>query len=255
MWADHALELADEPDRVQGRPRPGYRVHRGAEALGDRTVLGVPVRRDHRCRRVPPGVFNLVNGDGPTAGHSLAAHPEVDMMSFTGSTRAGVEVAKAAAPGVKRVAQELGGKSPNIILEDADLREGGHLQRQERDGQLRPVLQRGHPDAGAPTGDGAGDRNRPSGRRVNPRRRSGGQEVDMGPVVSMTQWKKVQGLIAAGHRRGRHAGHRRRGRPAGLERGYYVKPTVFANVKNAMRIAQEEIFGPVLTILGIRHRG
>ena len=199
--------------------------------------------------RVPPGVFNLINGDGPTAGHSLACHPQVDMMSFTGSTRAGVEVAKAAAPGVKRVAQELGGKSPNIILPDADL-------ERAVTSSVKSLMGNSGQSCNAPT------------RMLVPRQAMGqvseiakrvaegirvgdpAADVDMGPVVSMAQWQKVQRLIADGIAEGATLVTGGVGRPQGLARGYYVKPTIFANVKNSMRIAQEEIFGPVLAILG-----
>ena len=198
--------------------------------------------------RVPAGVFNLVNGDGPTAGHSLASHPQVDMMSFTGSTRAGVEVAKAAAPGVKRVAQELGGKSPNIILADADLEKAVTSS-------VRGVMGNSGQSCNAATRMLVP--RQAMGRVIEIARRAAeairvgdpAEEVDMGPVVSMTQWQKVQGLIAAGIAEGATLVTGGVGRPQGLERGYYVKPTIFADVKNSMRIAQEEIFGPVMTIL------
>jgi aldehyde dehydrogenase (NAD+) len=197
---------------------------------------------------VPAGVFNLVNGDGPTAGYALACHPQVDMMSFTGSTRAGIEVAKAAAPGVKRVAQELGGKSPNIILADADLEKAVTAS-------VKSVMSNSGQSCNAPT------------RMLVPRQamakvseiakraaesiRVGDPagEVDMGPVVSGTQWKKIQGLIADGIAEGATLVTGGVGRPVGLTHGFYVRPTIFADVNNSMRIAREEIFGPVLTIL------
>ena len=198
--------------------------------------------------RVPPGVFNLVNGDGPTAGYSLAAHPGVDMMSFTGSTRAGIEVARAAAPGVKRVAQELGGKSPNIIMPDAD------LEKAVTTG-VRSVMGNSGQSCNAPTRmlvpREAMDKVIAIAKRAAEGIRVGdpAADVDMGPVVSMTQWKKIQGLIADGIAEGATLVTGGVGRPDGLEQGYYVKPTIFANVKNSMRVAKEEIFGPVMTII------
>ncbi|NQE63338.1 aldehyde dehydrogenase family protein [Caulobacter sp. RHG1] len=198
---------------------------------------------------VPAGVYNLVNGDGPTVGAALSSHPEVDMVSFTGSTRAGIEVAKNAAPTVKRVHQELGGKSPNIILDDAD------FQRAVGGGVASVMMNSGQ-SCNAPT------------RMLVP-----GQRMDeviaiakaaaeshtvgdpngnhkMGPVVSETQWNKIQGLIQAGIDEGATLVTGGVGRPEGLDKGYYVKPTIFANVTNEMTIAKEEIFGPVVSILG-----
>ncbi|KPF73495.1 aldehyde dehydrogenase [alpha proteobacterium AAP81b] len=197
---------------------------------------------------VPAGVFNLINGDGPTVGAALSAHPGVDMMSFTGSTRAGIEVAKNAAPTVKRVHQELGGKSPNIVLDDADLEaavSGGVKAVMMNSGQscnapTRMLVPAAKMDAAAAiakaTAEGhtVGD---PNGNAA------------MGPVVSETQWHKIQGLIQKGIEEGATLVTGGPGRPEGLETGYYVKPTVFANVTNDMTIAREEIFGPVLAML------
>ncbi len=198
---------------------------------------------------VPAGVFNLVNGDGPGVGSTLAAHPEVDMVSFTGSTRAGVLVAKNAADTVKRVCQELGGKSANILLDDADFRQAvprdvigcfsnsgqscnaptRMLVPQSRLAEVKEIARAaaakvkvGNPDAEGTT---------------------------MGPVVSELQYNKIQKLIQAGIDEGAELVCGGTGKPEGLETGYYVKPTVFANVNNGMRIAREEIFGPVLSIL------
>ncbi|MEM9616983.1 MAG: aldehyde dehydrogenase family protein [Pseudomonadota bacterium] len=198
---------------------------------------------------LPAGVYNLVNGDGPTVGAAIAAHPDVDMVSFTGSTRAGVEVAKAAAPTVKRVHQELGGKSPNIVLEDADLNAavtGSVATMMMNSGQsctapsrmIAPnakmdevvAIAKEAAEAWAP-GDPA------SGAKT-------------GPVVSEVQWNKIQGLIEKGVEEGATLVTGGAGKPDGLETGYYVKPTVFANVTNDMTIAREEIFGPVLAIIG-----
>jgi aldehyde dehydrogenase (NAD+) len=198
---------------------------------------------------VPAGVYNMINGDGPGVGAAISSHPGVDMVSFTGSTRAGIEVAKAAAPTVKRVAQELGGKSPNIVLEDADLQKavsGGVLHVMQNSGQscnaptrmlvpakkMDEVIKIAKATAESVT---VGD---PNGN------------FQMGPVVSEVQWKKIQGLIQKGIDEGATLVTGGVGRPEGLDKGYYVKPTVFANVTNEMSIAKEEIFGPVLSILG-----
>ena len=201
---------------------------------------------------VPPGVFNLVNGDGPTVGAYLSAHPDVDMMSFTGSTRAGIEVAKNAATTVKRVAQELGGKSANIILDDADLEQviardmigmcvnsgqscnagSRMLVPADRLDEAAEIAARAAETivVGDPTSDG----------------------VTMGPVVSETQWNKIQSLIQTGIDEGATLVCGGTGRPEGLDAGYFVKPTVFSDVTNEMTIAREEIFGPVQTIIGYR---
>jgi aldehyde dehydrogenase (NAD+) len=198
---------------------------------------------------VPAGVFNLVNGDGPTVGAALSSHPEVDMVSFTGSTRAGIEVAKNAAPTVKRVHQELGGKSPNIILDDADFARavgGGVASVMMNSGQscnapTRMLVPGARMDEviaiakAAAEGHTVGD---PNGNHK------------MGPVVSEVQWNKIQGLIQKGIDEGATLVTGGVGRPEGLDKGYYVKPTIFANVKSDMSIAKEEIFGPVISILG-----
>jgi aldehyde dehydrogenase (NAD+) len=198
---------------------------------------------------VPAGVFNLINGDGPTVGAAISSHPEIDMVSFTGSTRAGIEVAKNAAPTVKRVAQELGGKSPNIILEDADFKSavgGGVKHVMTNSGQscnaptrmlvpakkMEEAIQIAKAAAESVT---VGD---PKGN------------AQMGPVVSEVQWNKIQGLIKKGIAEGATLVTGGPDRPDGIEKGYFVKPTVFANVTNDMTIAKEEIFGPVVSILG-----
>ena len=198
---------------------------------------------------VPAGVFNLVNGDGPEVGAAISSHPEIDMVSFTGSTRAGIEVAKNAAPTVKRVAQELGGKSPNIILDDADFQAAVT-------GGVRSVMMNSGQSCNAPT------------RMLVPAKRM--DEViqiakaaaesttvgdpkgnaQMGPVVSEVQFNKIQKLIQAGIDEGATLVTGGVGRPDGLDKGYFVKPTIFANVTNDMTIAKEEIFGPVVSILG-----
>ncbi len=198
---------------------------------------------------LPPGVFNLVDGDGPTVGAALASHPEVDLVSFTGSTRAGIEVAKNAAATVKRVAQELGGKSPNIILEDADFEKAVTAS-------IRSVMNNSGQSCNAPTRMLVPAHRMAEvtqiARRAAEALRVGdpGGDADLGPVVSAVQWKKIQDLIAVGIDEGAELVTGGLGLPNGLTRGYYVKPTVFAGVTNDMRIAREEIFGPVLTILG-----
>lgn len=198
---------------------------------------------------VPAGVFNLVQGDGPGVGVPLSSHPDVDLISFTGSVRAGVEIAKNAAPTVKRVTQELGGKSPNIILDDADLAENvgkGIAGVMMNSGQTcsaatRMLVPKARMDEAievarqAASATTVGD---PNG------------EFALGPVVSATQFEKIQALIQQGIDEGATLVAGGTGRPDGLTKGYYVKPTVFAHVTNDMTIAREEIFGPVLAILG-----
>lgn len=198
---------------------------------------------------VPPGVFNLINGDGPGVGEALSAHPGVDMMTFTGSTRAGIAVAKAAANSVKRVAQELGGKSSNIVLDDAD------LQKAVTQGMQACFTNSGQ-SCNAPT------------RMFVPRSlyaqaveiaRAVAQAVtvadasadgmNMGPVVSQSHFNKIQALIQKGVDEGAMLVAGGPGRPEGLDKGYFVKPTVFADVNNDMAIAREEIFGPVLVMI------
>ncbi len=197
----------------------------------------------------PPGVFNLVNGDGMAAGAALSSHPLVDMISFTGSTRAGVAVTQAAAQTVKRVALELGGKSPNIVFADADLEQRVNEgvmdcfnnSGQSCDAPTRMVVERTVYDqvvdiaAHAASAQTVGD---PS------------QEGEhIGPLVSQIQWDRVQAMIEAGVAEGARAVVGGPGRPEGFNRGYYVRPTIFADVSNQMRIAREEIFGPVLSII------
>jgi len=198
---------------------------------------------------VPAGVFNLVFGDGPTVGAAIAAHPDIDMVSFTGSTRAGVEVAKAAAPTVKRVAQELGGKSPNIILDDAD------LPRAVASGIKQLMVNAGQ-SCNAPTRMLVPQARMPEvieiARATLDRITVGDPQEDkhVGPVVSEAQWRKIQGLIETGLAEGATLVAGGPGRPEGLNRGWYVRPTVFADASNDMTIAREEIFGPVLVVIG-----
>jgi aldehyde dehydrogenase (NAD+) len=198
---------------------------------------------------VPAGVFNLVNGDGPTVGEAIAAHPGVDMVSFTGSTRAGVAVAIAAAPTVKRVTQELGGKSANIVLDDADLEgvvsngvRGCFMNSgQSCNAPTRMLVSRKQHDAAVEIAKATAE----SMRVGDPF----GDSTMLGPVVSQAQFDKIQRLIQAGIDEGAQLAVGGTGRPEGLGRGYFVKPTVFGEVRNDMTIAREEIFGPVLSIL------
>jgi aldehyde dehydrogenase (NAD+) len=198
---------------------------------------------------VPKGVFNLVDGDGPTVGEAIARHPGIDMVSFTGSTRAGIAVAKAAADTVKRVSQELGGKSANIILDDADLNAAvrhGVLAMMSNTGQSCNAPSRmlvparlydeavqiakavaAKPVVGDPKAEG----------------------VTMGPVANRNQFEKIQQLLQKGIDEGATLVIGGPGRPEGISKGYFVKPTVFANVSNNMTIAREEIFGPVLVMI------
>jgi len=198
---------------------------------------------------VPPGVFNLIHGDGPTVGQALASHPGVDMISFTGSTRTGIGLAKTAADTVKRVHQELGGKSPNILLDDDSLasavRHGAYAcfanSGQSCNAPTRLLVPAHRQKEAAEIArrmaeeDVVGEPRAPS--------------ITLGPVANKTQYERVQNLIASGLQDGATLVAGGLGRPSHLERGYYALPTVFADVRNGMRIAQEEIFGPVLSIL------
>ena len=198
---------------------------------------------------VPPGVFNLVNGDGTTVGAAIASHPDIAMVSFTGSTRAGIAVAIAAAPSVKRVTQELGGKSANILLDDADFPKAVAQGVQE-------CFRNAGQSCNAPT------------RMLVPRSKMAEvviaarqsaeatklgdpitEETTVGPLASKAQFDKVQRLIKEGIKEGATLVAGGPGRPDGFAKGYFVKPTVFADVRNDMTIAREEIFGPVLSII------
>ncbi len=198
---------------------------------------------------VPAGVFNLINGDGPNVGAPLSSHRDIDMVSFTGSTRAGTEVAKNAAASVKRVHQELGGKSPNILLDDAD------FERAVKQSVLH-VFQNSGQSCNAPT------------RMLVPASRLAEVEAiarritasvvvgdptsegtTVGPVVSKVQFARVEGYIEKGIAEGAKLVAGGTGRPEGLTKGYFVRPTIFSSVRNDMTIAREEIFGPVLCIL------
>jgi aldehyde dehydrogenase (NAD+) len=198
---------------------------------------------------VPAGVFNLINGDGPSVGAPLSSHREVDMVSFTGSTRAGTEVAKNAAASVKRVHQELGGKSPNVLLDDAD------FERAVKQSVLH-VFQNSGQSCNAPTRmlvpaaklaevEAIAKRVAESVVTGDP----ASEKTNLGPVVSKVQFERVSGYIAKGIAEGAKVVIGGPGRPDGLTKGYFVKPTIFSNVRNDMTIAREEIFGPVLCIL------
>ena len=199
---------------------------------------------------VPPGVFNLVNGDGPTVGAALSSHPDVDMMSFTGSTRAGIEVARNAAPTVKRVAQELGGKSANIILDDADF--NAAISRdvfglcmnsgQSCNAPTRMLVPNARMDEAAGIAKAAAENVKVGDPSA--------EGTTIGPVVSAVQFEKIQNLIEKGIEEGAKLETGGLGRPDGLNAGYFVKPTVFSHVTNEMTIAREEIFGPVLSLIG-----
>ncbi|MGH8290145.1 MAG: aldehyde dehydrogenase family protein [Steroidobacteraceae bacterium] len=201
---------------------------------------------------VPAGVFNLINGTGPEVGAALAAHPDIDMVSFTGSTRAGTEVARTAAATVKRVHQELGGKSPNILLDDAD------FERAVKS-SVRHVFENSGQSCNAPTRLLV-----PAARMAEVEalaRRTAeavlvgdpaSENTAVGPVVSKIQFDRIQSYITKGIAEGAKLVAGGEGRPAGLEKGYFVRPTVFSEVNNDMTIAREEIFGPVLAILPYR---
>jgi aldehyde dehydrogenase (NAD+) len=198
---------------------------------------------------VPAGVFNLVNGDGPTVGAAIAAHPDVAMVSFTGSTRAGVAVATAAAPTVKRVTQELGGKSANIILDDADFENAVKHGVQEcfrNTGQscnapTRMLVPRSKMAEAATTAKQTAEATKVGDPFA--------EGTSIGPLSSKAQFDKVRRLIDKGVEEGAKLVAGGSGRPYGLTRGYFVKPTVFADVRNDMTIAREEIFGPVLCLI------
>lgn len=197
---------------------------------------------------VPAGVFNLINGDGPGVGVALASHPDIDLVSFTGSTRAGIDVATNAAATVKRVTQELGGKSPNIVLDDSGFAGGvkaGVANMMPNSGQScnapsRMLVPNSRMDEAIAIA-------REAAEQVQV---GTGDARAIGPVASRAQFEKVQRLIQQGIDEGATVVAGGPGRPEGLDTGYYVKPTVFAHVTNDMTIAREEIFGPVLCILG-----
>jgi aldehyde dehydrogenase (NAD+) len=195
-------------------------------------------------------VFNLINGDGPTVGAPLSSHPEVDMVSFTGSTRAGTEVARNAAASVKRVHQELGGKSPNLLLDDAD------FERAVKRSVLH-VYQNSGQSCNAPTRmlvpaaklaevEAIAQRVTESAVVVGD---PASEKTTVGPLVSKIQFDRVERYIEKGIAEGARLVTGGPGRPEGLSKGYFVKPTIFSGVRNNMTIAREEIFGPVLCII------
>ncbi len=205
---------------------------------------------------VPAGVFNLVNGEGPVVGAALSSHSDIDMVSFTGSTRAGIEVARNAAPTVKRVAQELGGKSANIVLDIEGEAFGKAVARdtfgvcmnsgQSCNAPTRMLVPQSRMDEAAAAAKSAAEQIKVGDPKA--------EDTTIGPVVSEAQFKKIQNLIDKGIQEGARLETGGPGRPDGLNRGYYVKPTVFSNVSNDMTIAREEIFGPVLSLIGYKDK-
>jgi len=201
---------------------------------------------------VPKGVFNLIDGDGPTVGSAISRHPGIDMVSFTGSTRAGVQVAKDAADTVKRVSQELGGKSANIILEDADFNaaiRNGVLSMMSNTGQScnapsRMLVPAKRYDEAVSIAKAIAVQPVPGDPKA--------EGTTMGPVSNKTQFEKIQRLLQQGIAEGATLIIGGPGRPEGIDNGYFVKPTIFANVTNDMTIAREEIFGPVLVMIPYR---
>ena len=202
---------------------------------------------------VPAGVYNMIHGDGPTVGEAMSKHPNIDMMSFTGSTRAGISVAKSSADTVKRVTQELGGKSANILLEDADFEKSvtkGVLHCMNNSGQscnapTRMLVPNSKMNDVIEIAKSAlnkvklGDPN--------------SEDTTIGPVVSKIQYDKIKKLIDSGIDEGATLVAGGSNMPDGQNTGYYIQPTIFANVNNNMTIAKEEIFGPVLSILGYKN--
>ncbi len=215
-------------------------------------ISGVVFSEVMEAAGVPKGVYNMVQGTGPDVGQVMAGHPDVDMVSFTGSTRAGIIVAKTAADTVKRVAQELGGKSANIILPDADfetaVRKGVQgcfgNSGQSCDAPTRMLVPAERHDEALVYAKSEAETFVVGDPRSD--------ETVLGPVVSQLQFDKIQRLIEAGIKEGATLVTGGPGRPENLNRGYYVRPTVFGNVSNDMTIAREEIFGPVLSILPYR---
>ena len=196
----------------------------------------------------PAGVFNMVNGDGPGVGSQLSKHPDVDMVSFTGSTRAGALITKAAADSVKRVSLELGGKGANVIFADADekavtrgVRHCFQNTGQSCNAPTRMLVEESIYDQAVETA-----RQVAEGQKVGPAQMDGRH---IGPLVSDVHWHKVQGLIQDGIDEGARLVAGGTGRPDGVDAGYFVKPTIFAGVNNSMKIAREEIFGPVLVMI------
>jgi aldehyde dehydrogenase (NAD+) len=212
-------------------------------------ISGIVFAEVMEAAGTPKGVFNLVNGTGPDVGQIMAGHPDVDMVSFTGSTRAGIIVAKTAADTVKRVAQELGGKSANIILPDADFQSAvtkgvqgcfGNTG-QSCDAPTRMLVPANRHDDVLAIAKVAAEAFKTGDPRA--------EGTDLGPVVSQLQYDKIQRLIETGIKEGATVVTGGPGRPEGLNRGYYIRPTVFGHVSPDMTVAREEIFGPVLSII------
>lgn len=252
LRTDHAVELAPEPDRLQGGAGTGCGCTVVLKPSEIAPISGIVFAEVMHAAGTPKGVFNLVNGTGADVGQVMAGHPDVDMVSFTGSTRAGIIVAKTAAETVKRVAQELGGKSPNIILPDADferaVRKGVEgcfgNSGQSCDAPTRMLVPAARHDEALTAAKKAAE-----GFKVgNPR----SEETQLGPVVSELQYNKIQRLIESGISEGATLVTGGPGRPEDLNRGYYVRPTIFGHVTPDMTIAREEIFGPVLSVLSYK---
>jgi aldehyde dehydrogenase (NAD+) len=201
---------------------------------------------------VPKGVFNLINGLGPDVGVAMSEHHGIDMISFTGSTRAGIDVAQRAAKTVKRVSQELGGKSPNVILEDADFQKavtGGVAHMFNNSGQScnapsRMIVPHSKMKEVAAIAKTVADKTKAGDPRA--------EGTSIGPVVNRIQWDKIQALIQKGVSEGATLVAGGPGLPEGVNKGFYVRPTIFADVTEDMTIAKEEIFGPVLAIMGAK---
>ncbi|TIM68397.1 MAG: aldehyde dehydrogenase family protein, partial [Mesorhizobium sp.] len=212
-------------------------------------ISGIVFSEVMEAAGTPKGVYNMVNGTGPDVGQVMAGHPDVDMVSFTGSTRAGIIVAKTAAETVKRVAQELGGKSPNIVLADADfekaVRKGVNAcfgnSGQSCDAPTRMLVPAARHDEALAIAKKAAEAHKVGDPRS--------EETKLGPVVSNIQFDKIQRLIEAGIAEGATLVAGGPGRPEHLNRGYYVRPTVFGHVTPGMTIEREEIFGPVLSVI------
>src|SRR5688572_32378873 len=212
-------------------------------------ISGIVFSEIMHAAGVPAGVYNMINGDGPSVGQVMAGHKDVDMVSFTGSTRAGIIVAKTAADTVKRVAQELGGKSANIILPDADferaVKKGVNAcfgnSGQSCDAPTRMLVPAARHDEALAVAKKAAEAHKVGDPRS--------EDTKLGPVVSEIQFNKIQGLIEKGIAEGAALVTGGLGRPEHLNRGYYVRPTIFGHVKPGMTIEKEEIFGPVLSVV------